>query len=163
MKNSGFSLLELLITMALISILLGIAGVAANSMRNKYNVETQTKQMFADLLNARASAMAKNRAHFVDFASATQYAVYEDTDSAPDGDGSLDTDSDTQILLKNLEHGISRNGGQTVTFDTRGLVTSTGQTVWVTTPHGAGSDCITISATRITIGVSNGTENCVAQ
>ncbi len=163
MKNGGFTVIELLIVIIILSILLVIAGLSGRAWLDRYRVEGQVKEMYVDLMNARARAMQKNRMHFVRFTTA-QYTVYEDTNPAPDGDGSLQPASDAQVLQKSANYAIT-SGSSEIDFDSRGLatgLTGTQTTIRVTTSYGAAYDCLTISATRIRMGAYNGS-TCVTQ
>jgi hypothetical protein len=132
------------------------------------------KTMFIDLMNARISAMNKNRTYFVTFspsaASATQYTIYEDRDAVNpvlDGDGVLQPGTDGVVTRTGLNraYAIASGAGQ-INFDSRGLVSAglvgTETTIRVIESFGSTCDCITISATKIRTGVMNGGK-CRAQ
>lgn len=172
-NNSGFSLLELVVAMTIISILLGMAAISGRSWLNKYRVESQTKQLYTDLVNARVQAMQRNRTFFVVMA-ATQYSIYEDTRPAPDGDGALQTANDARIFQTNLNANYALTiqpivVANSINFDPKGVAyVPTGnppnlpQTIYVTARFNAAYDCIVIEPIRITMGAWNGA-NCAVQ
>jgi prepilin-type N-terminal cleavage/methylation domain-containing protein len=59
MNRKGFSLIELMIAVAIIAILLSIGTITFSDWVKRNKVETQFKQMFADLMTARAQALYK--------------------------------------------------------------------------------------------------------
>jgi prepilin-type N-terminal cleavage/methylation domain-containing protein len=168
-KNSGLSLIELMVVIAIIGTLLAIAGISGTEMLNKYRVESQTKQMYIDLMNARVGALSKNRKFFVT-PTATQYTIYEDTNPGPDGDGVL-LASDNRVMQVNLNstYAVTMTPAasvvDTINFDQRGFVswslgivsvpTVTQQTIRVTNSYGAAYDCIDISLMKIRMGEWN--------
>ncbi len=95
--RGGFTLVEILITIAILGILLMIGVSNLRGFNEKYKVEAETKQLFADLMDARGRAMQRNRASIVRI-NANDYQTYEDTFPAPDGDGSL---QNTDTLITN--------------------------------------------------------------
>jgi len=174
-NKSGFTIIEVIVVLVILGILLSIAGISGNAMLKKYRVETQMKQMFVELMNARVSAMQRNRTYFAVFnptPTATQYTIYEDTSPAPDGNGTLETAADRQVLRKilNSNYALTIPGvaSTSINFDTRGLASmlpgpmGTQQTVRVNGSFGAAYDCIVISLTRIRMGAWNGA-TCVVQ
>lgn len=169
-QRKGFTLIEVLLVMIIIAILLGIAGLYAKPWMDKYRVESQTRELYVDLMNARVRAMERNRMHFVAFspaiASVTRYTVYEDTNTAPDGNGTPEEADDTLIMQKNFNpiYTMTWNGANArIQFDTRGLMSGSEGAIYVTNrSYGAAPDCVVISASKIRIGVWNGA-NCSAQ
>lgn len=176
MNKSGFTIIELIVVLAILSILIGIAGISGKAWLDRSRVETQMKELFVDLMNARVSAMQRSRLHIVTFSpsavAATQYTIYEDTTDAagntvPDGDGELQMGSDRQIKQRNISSIYSmQTGAARIDFDQRGLasVLVGTQTVRVNGSFGAAYDCIVISLTRTRMGAWNaGTNNCDVQ
>jgi Tfp pilus assembly protein FimT len=151
---------------AILGILLTIGFPTYRGMMDRYNVEKQIKEMHVDLLSARIRAMQRNRIHFVTFTS-TQYAVYEDTSPAPDGDGKFTSATDSLIFNKSLmtkypiallpvsTQWSAATTSSPLQFNAKGLVdtsvTTTG-TVHVTVSTGSEYDCITILELRNTLG-----------
>lgn len=169
MKDTGFSLIELIVVIAIISILLAIAAISGSSWLQRYYVENQTKEMYADLMNARVSALQRNRPFFVKMAP-NQYAIYEDTYSAatptsPEGDGLLQTANDRLVMQKTIRYTLNSSIDITATnivFSTNGLAFPDGTTIWFTSTADPATDCIALSTTRILMGKKNGT-NCTSQ
>lgn len=153
MKNDGITLTELIIVISIIGILVVALGFSFQGWIGGSRVETQMKEMYTDLMNARVRAMSRSRVHFVTLA-ATQYTIYEDTNPAPNGNGALETTAptDTQILQRNLDpsYPITWNR-DTYEFNTRGLAAS-GGTICSNTDADADYNCIIISASRINLG-----------
>jgi prepilin-type N-terminal cleavage/methylation domain-containing protein len=160
MKDHGITLVELIIVISIIGILAVALGFEFTGWMGSYGVESQMKEMYVDLMNARARAMQRNRTHFVNFPNATSYSIFEDTDPVPDGDGILQIASDTQVLpTKTIQYAITWGGGN-IAFDNRGLVSPNG-TIYVNSTVDPDYDCIVLFATRINIGKWNG--SCVAK
>lgn len=162
MKDDGFSLTELLIVIAIIITLLGLASISGRSWLQRYQVDGQTRQMYVDLMNARVRAMSRNRVEFVTLA-ATQYAIFEDRNPANDnfeGSGQFDAGVDRQVMSVNTAYPITSGTTTLIQFDQRGLVTSGTCTISTAISYGSEYDCIVIAATRIKMGVMSG-GNCV--
>lgn len=170
------TLIELVITISIIGILVIVTGFEFTGWMGSYRVESQVRDLHADLLNARARAMTRNRMHFLRLNSPTEYTIYEDdsdgTNSMPDGNGSLETAGatpDTQIpsFPKTVEDKMDWNNAAiaaavNISIDPRGLVASgsTGSiSVYVDKDPADGKkdfnpdyDCIMIGESRIQMG-----------
>ena len=168
-NDKGFTMVDILMVVAILGILLGIGFFSYRGMMNRYNVEKQMKEMYVDLMSARIRAMQRNRIHFVTFTS-TQYAVYEDTSPTPDGDGLFSAATDSLVMQKSLmpNFPIVRSpdpnqwsNASPLQLNAKGLldtsVTTTG-TVRVTVEANGEYDCIAISEIRSSLGKWDGTQ-----
>ena len=158
--RGGFTLLEIMIVIAIVGIVVMIAVGNFRGLMEKYRVEDETKQMFADLMDARGRAMQRNRVFHVQI-TADGYKIFEDTDPAPDGDSNL-TGSDAQVASVNVKHTITPTGGLSdFRFNRNGIASVTGSIRFSSTTQ-PDYDCITVNATRIKMGQYNATDNaCV--
>ncbi len=159
----GFTLLEMMIVLAILGIVVIIAVSDFRGLNEKYRVEAETKALYADLMDARARAMQRNRAQFVRQTSAG-YVIYDDSFTAPDGNGVLDNSADTLVRSVTVSHGISSTlPGPTLalSFNRNGIPSATGM-VRLASDARPDYDCITIRETRIKMGEYNAaTATCV--
>ena len=161
--RGGFTLVEILITLAILGILLVLAVGNFGGLSEKYRVEAETKQLYADLMDARGRAMQRNRASIVQI-NDNNYKTYEDTSPAPDGDGALQN-TDTLITSTTVSHAIA-TGNIAVplgfNFNRNGIASVTGFIRFASTVQ-PDYDCIWIRATRIKMGQYNATGNTCAE
>lgn len=168
--RGGFTLVEIMITIAILGILVVIAVSDFRGLNEKYKVEAETKQLYADLMDARGRAMQRNRMHFVQIAAdGLGYKTYDDTrdaiDATPDGDRVLQLGEDTLVASATVRHTITWNPGGvsdfSFNFNRNGIASVTGFIRFDSTTVRPDYDCITVKATRIKMGQYNGTNDCI--
>jgi len=150
MKKDGFTLVEVLVVIAIIGITASLAMISMAGWVRKYNVESEIKEMYADLMKARVTTMNNNRAQFVGL-SASQYTIYDDM-PLPNGDGILTPLQDKVIVTTNLKYPMVWSGGAEIDFNSRGFITTLPKTICVYSNINPSYDCIKVSATRIILG-----------
>ncbi len=82
MKEDGVTLIELIVVVSVIGILVVALGFTFQGWMGRYKVESQMKEMYIDLMNARARAMQRNRMSFCGLYlrhSLRNIQYYEDT------------------------------------------------------------------------------------
>jgi prepilin-type N-terminal cleavage/methylation domain-containing protein len=148
----GFTLVEIMIVIAILGILVVLAVGNFGGMNEKYKVEAETKQFYADLMDARGRAMQRNRWFFVQIASTGYgYATFEDG-PLPEGDTKSNSD-DTLVTNVTVRHEIKNDltGKGSFGFSRNGIANDNG-TIWLDSSTHPDYDCITIQSTRIKMG-----------
>ncbi|QOX79207.1 prepilin-type N-terminal cleavage/methylation domain-containing protein [Trichlorobacter lovleyi] len=161
MSNRGFSLTELIVVIALISIMLAVVTLNFNDWQVKYNIEAQVKEMLTDLTDVRSRAISTKQQHRV-ILNPTSY-TFRRYSSEFDAAG-------TEVFRRPLKYQIqqfstgtySAFSNFTLTFDDRGYTTSL---VTIAVGPGLGSpayNCIGVHTARVNMGRING-NNCEYQ
>ena len=166
--KSGFTLVELMVVVAIIGIVLAIATMNIRQWNDKYTVESYTKEIHSILMKARNDAANTNTQNLVTLA-ANQVQVTQDDNGngivdATDGNGVVDPGEPTitkPYPLFAIQFAISP-----IVFDRRGIANLVvNQTISITgySPNASpGVDCVVVAPTRINMGIMTGGA-CVQQ
>ena len=166
-NRDGITLVEIAIAVAILGILAALAITSFGEMREKYAIETETKNFYAAMMEARGRASQRSRHHFVRITSGG-FAVFEDTGPSPDGDGAYVSGADNQVINETTKHAIAAfllpasATGDNVIFDRRGISNVTGYVRFANTPGSSANpdyNCVTIRETRLRTGKMNATDN----
>ncbi len=171
----GFTLIELIVVLAIVAILLVAMGFEFVGWRAKFKAEADIKSMYANLSNARAQAIQTKSVHFVNIPSSEEYnyKVFIDDFPYPGGNGELDISADGEFMDETLSFiinaqarhfGFTRSG---LIFTDAGVLQSTR---WIRISGSEGEelnsdyDCLELVSTRINLGLfDEGTNECVTK
>lgn len=161
--EQGFSLVELIIVIGLMGILLALAVPPFQEWMAKSSVETQVRQVAADINEVRVRAFTMKRRHSITFkAYSAVFRMYSsETYSSPDK--GIPVLGGTRVYRFGL---AKKNGsmysGEVYEFDERGLLVDLGATLFFT---GTGTssaipNCLTLHTIRVNIGKKNSSGDC---
>lgn len=151
MKNNGFSLIELIVTMAIMGILFGIATLSFFDWQRKAQIERQIMEMHTDINSARMESIFRKTRHRVTFQPSSYVLRRYSSENEDDAAGTI-------INSRNVAYKLTRlNGGDlsdvSVEFGARGLLSGINFSLRVDpVASGASFDCIIIHVARTNMG-----------
>lgn len=136
-SDGGFTLVELLIVIAIAAIVGTVATLAMRPLLSKYYLTAAVKQLSMDLLMYRARAISEgtnfrvtfdvaNNRYLVDRETATGSGVWTNPDNLADANPLAVSAAPVEGEGYGIQFGASVVDGSSLTFSPRGLVTSTG-------------------------------------
>lgn len=153
MRNRGFSLVELVTAIAIISTLVALSTIGFSNWTVKHNVEKQTKEMVSDINDLRLRAIHSKKRHVM-ILLPESYTFKKYSSEAETIPSSLVFSKQIKYKIKQLDG--SSVAGLSVEVDERGF-TNNWITLWVdSTNDSAAYDCAIISAGRTNIGKKKG-------
>lgn len=150
MNREGFSLIELIVVIGIISILLSLATIDFHQWQRKANIEKEAKELYADLMYIRQQAMVTGMTHRFRIVSANNIIVLR-----------LSSEDDvvgTQVLQKSLPNPISKSSwtdptGNDIDFNSRGMMADVdGKALCISSDADPAYDSIVIQQSRISLG-----------
>jgi prepilin-type N-terminal cleavage/methylation domain-containing protein len=153
MNSRGLSLIELVVVLSVLAILLSVATLDFNSWQRKYQTESQTREMFADLEQFRLNAIQRKQ-RSVAFIGPKSYVFRTYTSAAQPLAGG------TVVFRKTLDYEIRKDLALTVfniasdviEFDTRGYTNNLMTIIATPVQYSAGDNCIIVSTGQTNLG-----------
>jgi prepilin-type N-terminal cleavage/methylation domain-containing protein len=157
-RNTGFSLIELIIVIAIIGILSGLSMLAFNQWTRKANIERYTKEIYADLQDIRSKSIFTKQRHSVDIN--TNNLSFRRYSTLNDSNGTLLTNKQVPFILQKSTW--SNPSATRIVFDTNGIMTDqTTKYICIENTAGASVDAIAITPVLTTIASKSNTGgNC---
>ena len=153
----GFSLIELIITIAIIGIALSIGTLNFNQWMLKSRVEAQVKQMVSDISELRIRALTMKQRHSVtlDATSYTFKSYSSENQTKFNGNTIAGGTHNVTYGLKKTPTG-SNYGGEVFQIYENGMLSDLPATVFLDYNGSAATDCLIISTARVNPGKKSG-------
>lgn len=165
MSHKGFSIVELVVVIAIIGISLSIVSLNFSAYTKKAQIEKQTRELNSMVMNARLSAIHRKQRTALLFGPKqvifkSYSSPYEDTFSP----------SAAEISSTRLNYEMKMQTGTTwsdlsisstfVSFDTRGLASNNITLVITPVMYSGGYDCVVVQDARTKIGRMENVSTC---
>jgi prepilin-type N-terminal cleavage/methylation domain-containing protein len=143
MNRRGFSLIELIVVISIISILLSLGAISFSRWTERQSVDRQVQEMYADLLSIRQQAMVTGKNHDAAFTTSKNMA-FRRYSSEGDILGTL-------VMRKGVSNAVVVSSTNPVVFNYRGV--TVGDTVMcIFTDISPSLDALVITSSRVNMG-----------
>jgi prepilin-type N-terminal cleavage/methylation domain-containing protein len=148
MQARGYTLVEIIVVICIVSLLLAIGTLKFGESFKRYRTEAQTRMIYTELLQARANALYQRRETRVKF-SRESFEVYS---SVSDGSGVA------PVMKQALRYPVMVNSNQdpdgvNVDFDEKGMAVLPLRSICINASDSVGSvDSVVIANLRVRIG-----------
>ncbi len=168
MNSDGFTLVEMMVVIAMIAIVLSIATLNFPSMLSKANTEKQAGEMLSLITSARMNAMQKKlRSSLVLGPNQFVYKTYSSDGEALNKGITISTTnyfSETKKKAAGSSTLTTLNSASDyIEFDNRGYTSNTTELVLMPVLYGGGLNCISVETARTSIGRMVNATTCQKQ
>ena len=156
----GFTLIEIIVVIAIAAILLAIAIPQFSKYAKKYSVEKEITEIYGDLVQQRFKSMNSGVPNGIRFDSKTEYTLFEFDDKNYNMVFDGTQEEKNPVQKSGLKFDLaSPPAGTVVLFDRKGMAKNSNWgfgnfTVYINSP--ARYNCIAVSSNRIKMGVWDG-------
>jgi prepilin-type N-terminal cleavage/methylation domain-containing protein len=163
-EERGFTLIELVVVVSIVMLLLAWGVPSYSTWKMKHDIETQMAQLYSDLQYTRMYAYGNKVVTGVYWGTGTSFTSYQiKYDASSPLNNSIDDTADVQIgATVRPKYAITSSASQnSVSFDGRGFLNlpsadnANPVTFSVSSTFGAGINCVSVSSTRVILGVMN--------
>lgn len=168
--EAGFSIVELVLVIAIMGILMSIATINFNQWMVKNRVEAQVRQMVTDFSELRVNAFTQKKRHSITIDQSRYIFKSYSSENEDKCDGGTEVPGkNVQVNFKlkraaaYYDGSCANVGGDTFEIDTRGMLVGSTATVFLESPEvSAAVDCFSMHTIRINPGKKDGS-NCNAK
>jgi len=154
-NKKGFTLVELVVVIAIITTLLGLATIAFHDWLVKARVEAQVRQMVADISNIRVRAMTRKQRCSLQL-DANQYVFRSYSSDAELLTAGRIISGGGNVHFRLKSGPSTYYTGQRYEIDQRGMLdTAAGVPIFLEYDGNAGLDCLNIQSIRVNAGKIN--------
>jgi prepilin-type N-terminal cleavage/methylation domain-containing protein len=136
----GFSLVELLVVIAVIGILSSIATMAFQTMKGNADIDDEAKELYADLMKTRSDALFLKTDRSVDL-NGIHLTVYPSSDN-----------TGVATFERDYKLSVTSSNATVLAFDPSGVASTAKAYCIGAAGNGAGVDSVVISTTSIMLG-----------
>jgi prepilin-type N-terminal cleavage/methylation domain-containing protein len=157
MKARGYSLVEMVVVIGIISILLSIATLRFNEYSKRYRMEAQTRLIYNELLQARINALYQRRTTRVKLYP-NRFEIYSSTHDDTAGVAPVRTHPLSFPIICTGDEVAAK--GYPVVFDSAGIAVESRTLCLDEGDALAAVDSVVISKTRVRIGKKDNPDEC---
>ncbi len=157
LNKLGFTLVELVVIIAIIATLLSISTIAFHDWMLKSRAEAQIRQIVADVNSIRLRAMTTKQRHSIELdADRYVFRSYSSENESID-DGRLISDGQ-QVAFRLMKDSTSFFAGERYEFDQRGMLQDIGDVlpIFLEYDGNANQDCANLRVIRVNGGKKSG-------
>jgi prepilin-type N-terminal cleavage/methylation domain-containing protein len=165
MVNRGFTLIEILIVVAIMGIIIAVAIPNYNSMMSKARIEAQTRELYSSIAAARLYAMqTKQPTRLYLGPNQTVFKAYTSVNDSIASAWKTVNTSGLQYAITKINTSTPLNvASDVIEFDVRGFTDNWMTLVVTPVAYGGGKNCIVVHIARTNIGRMDDASTCTIQ